>query len=1014
MRDAHALRAFALPLGDTVRVRLLLAAMLLVALPAQASYFGKNKVQYKAFKWHVLETPHFQILFYDGEETVVHDAARMAERQYGKLSKLLAHEFAKRIPLILYASHSDFQQTNITDGFIDVGTGGVTEMLRRRVFLPFTGSYAELEHVLTHELTHAFQLDILYDPDATDPASPFAFAPPLWVMEGMAEVVSRGATDTHTDMWVRDACLEGDLPTVAQLGFARDIRVYRFGQSVWQYFAQEYGSDKMGDMLRAMRDQKSLEKAFDTVTKASMSDFSERWGMAMRRKYLPGIAAHQTTREFAKSVVTRKSEEAWLLLSPAVSPDGTQLAYVSDQKLSRDLWLRNIDGVPAAHRVVQGEMSGNFESLRFFNASCAWTPDGRTVAFAAQCGGQDALYLVNAASGHVERKLRFGLDEVQTATFSPDGNEIVFVGLSGGQSDLYRVHRDGSGLHRLTNDRYAERDPQWSPDGHTLVYVSDEGPKTDFMMLQFERMHLMAFDLESGAKRDITPFTNGKAVSPAWSADSQYIAFVSDRDGISNIYLLHLPTGQVFRLTDSTTGISGILPTSPALSWARGTKRLVFAAFGQSGWDVYRIDDPVAAMRPVEMEPGEWIADRQADATASVAASMAATATDGAIAMTAPAASIETSAATPAAAAAAIDSAVASDDPAHFRLKNYRPHLSPDLSSVGGVASYEAGFGGQSQLHFSDLLGDHNLAVGLGIYGSLKDSDLFLSYLDRSGRTNWSVSGFQFRKRYGSLGSNHGLEIEHQTYRGLQVAAAHPFDRFSRLEGSLQVAGVAGRFFLGETTDEAASDASITATRNFVGPGLAYVFDSSVWGATGPIKGRRMRLALDGGIGQIDYATLEADVRQYWNLHKWYAFAARMYGSTSHGNTPQTVYVGGAQSLRGYDYGALVGNNALLANLEFRFPLVRHLALGWPLPLELGNVQGVLFADAASAWDNDMFRTSRAVRGEVPGKAPQASIGFGARIGLGYIVLKLDWAQRYDTGTGERSPGSNVALGYDF
>ena len=1006
-------RVHCLPLEDTLRVRLLLATMLLLALPAQASYFGKNKVQYKTFKWHVLETRHFEILFYDGEETVVHDAARMAERQYGKLAKLLAHEFSKRIPLILYASHSDFQQTNITDGLIDVGTGGVTEMLRRRVFLPFTGSYAELEHVLTHELTHAFQLDILYDPDAADQAGPFAFAPPLWVMEGMAEYVSRGLTDTHTDMWVRDACLEGDLPTVAQLGFAHDIRVYRFGQSVWQHFAQEFGNDKMGDMLRAMRDLKSLERAFDKVTKTSMSDFSEGWGMAMRRKYLPGIAAHQTTREFAKSVVTRKAEEAWMLLAPAVSPDGTQLAYVSDQNLSRDLWLRNIDGAASKHRLVQGEMSGNYESLRFFNASCAWTPDGRTVAFAAQCGGQDALYLVNAASGHVERRLRFGLDEVQTATFSPDGGEIIFVGLSGGQSDLYRVQRDGSSLRRLTNDRYAERDPQWSPDGHTLVYVSDEGPGTDFAMLQFERMHLMAIDLESGAKRDITPFTNGKAVSPAWSADSQYIAFVSDRDGVSNIYLLHLPTGQAFRLTDSTTGISGILPTSPALSWARGTKRLVFAAFGQAGWDLYRIDDPVAAMRPVDMEPGEWIADRQASAAASVAATGAATATDGVIAMAAPASPIATSTA-PLAAAASIDSAGASDDPAQFRLRNYRPHLSPDLSSVGGVASYEAGFGGQSQLHFSDLLGDHNLAVGVGIYGSLKDSDLFVSYLDRTGRTNWSVSGFQFRKRYGTLGGHRGLGTEHQTYRGLQVAAAHPFDRFSRLDCSLQLAGVQGRFFLGETSDEAAANASIRATRNFVGPGLAYVFDSSVWGATGPIKGRRMRLALDAGIGQIDYATLEADVRHYWNLRKWYAIAARMYGSTSHGNTPQTIYLGGSQSLRGYDYGALMGDNALLASLELRFPLVRHLALGWPLPLELGNIQGVLFADAASAWDNHMFRTTRAVQGEVLGRRPQASMGFGARIGLGYIVLKLDWAQRYDSGTGRRSPGSNVALGYDF
>src|SRR5262249_43148734 len=184
-------------------------------------------------------------------------------------------------------------------------------------------------------------------------------------------------------------------------------------------------------------------------------------------------------------------------------------------------------------------------------------------------------------------------------------------------------------------------------------------------------------------------------------------------------------------------------------------------------------------------------------------------------------------------------------DSTQFHLRKYRPHLSPDLSSVGGVASYEAGFGGQSQVQFSDLLGDHNVAVGLGIYGSLRDSDLYLSYLNRKHRTAWSVTGFQFRKRYGVVGSTRQLDLERQTYRGMQISAMHPFNRFSRLEASVQYAGVAGRFFLGQTAAEAAADPRIHSVRSFVGPGIAYVFDSSVWGMTGPIKGRRMRLSVD-------------------------------------------------------------------------------------------------------------------------------------------------------------------------
>jgi outer membrane protein assembly factor BamA len=340
--------------------------------------------------------------------------------------------------------------------------------------------------------------------------------------------------------------------------------------------------------------------------------------------------------------------------------------------------------------------------------------------------------------------------------------------------------------------------------------------------------------------------------------------------------------------------------------------------------------------------------------------------------------------------------------------------LSPDLADVGGVVGYESGFGGQSQIQFSDLLGNHHLGVGIGIYGSLRDSDLYVAYSNRSRRTSWSVAGFQFRKRYGVLGSLRSADIEHQTYRGVRATASRPFSKFTRIEGSLQAAGVEGRFYLGETAAQADADSSIETLRSFVGPGVAWVQDSAIYGLSGPIGGRRFRVGLEGAVGEIRYTTLEADLRQYWNLRKWYAFAVRGYAVTSRGSTPQTAYLGGAQSLRGYDYGALVGNHALLATAEFRFPLVRHLALGWPLPLEMGPVQGVLFADAATAWDDRAFVTSRAVREEQPGKRPQAALGFGMRFNLGYLVLKLDWAQRFDTGTGARSPGSSVALGTDF
>ena len=162
-----------------------------VAVSAQQDYFGQNKVQYRDFRWQIMTTPHFEIYYYEGEEETARDSARMAERSYDRLSRILRHRFSDPIPLILYASHTDFQQTNVLQSFLSEGTGGVTEFMKNRVILPFTGSYAELEHVLTHELVHAFQGDILFgNGPSASMLNPMAFAPPLWFMEGMAEYLS--------------------------------------------------------------------------------------------------------------------------------------------------------------------------------------------------------------------------------------------------------------------------------------------------------------------------------------------------------------------------------------------------------------------------------------------------------------------------------------------------------------------------------------------------------------------------------------------------------------------------------------------------------------------------------------------------------------------------------------------------------------------------------------------------------------------------------------------------------
>ena len=169
-----------------------LAAVLGAAAPARAQYFGRNKVQYKNLQFEVLKTEHFQLYFYPEERAAVDDLARMAERWYARLSRILNYDLSSIQPIVVYASGPDFRQTNVISGEIGEGTGGVTEGAKRRIVLPLAGTLMETDHVLGHELVHAFQYRHGADSDREAPQGSGLERLPLWFIEGMAEYLSLG------------------------------------------------------------------------------------------------------------------------------------------------------------------------------------------------------------------------------------------------------------------------------------------------------------------------------------------------------------------------------------------------------------------------------------------------------------------------------------------------------------------------------------------------------------------------------------------------------------------------------------------------------------------------------------------------------------------------------------------------------------------------------------------------------------------------------------------------------
>src|SRR2546429_6282188 len=194
-----------------------LAIVLPSSLPAQFGYFGQNKIQYRRFDWRVLRGEHVDLYYYPEEEELGRVALAYAEESYDTLERRFNHAVTRRIPLIVYASHTDFEQTNILPFIPPEGLLGVTEFLKRRVTLPFRGSYAEFRHTIRHELVHVFQLSLASQTFGRYPRFR-QIGVPLWWTEGLAEFFSagRGARD---GIVLRDIKIDGQLPRLTALAY---------------------------------------------------------------------------------------------------------------------------------------------------------------------------------------------------------------------------------------------------------------------------------------------------------------------------------------------------------------------------------------------------------------------------------------------------------------------------------------------------------------------------------------------------------------------------------------------------------------------------------------------------------------------------------------------------------------------------------------------------------------------------------------------------------------------------
>lgn len=577
----------------------ILVIIIAQTVTAQETYFGKNKVRYKDFHWSYIQTPRFDIYFYEDAYPTAKFTATVMESAYVEITDELNYKLQHRVPVFVYNSSNDFQQTNITQSLLPESVGGFTEAFKNRIVIPFNGSYEEFRHVLHHELTHAIIHDLVYgNVFSTLLSRQKFFNLPLWFSEGYAEYSSRHGWDYFSDMYIRDATINNYLTPPMYLG---GFLAYKQGQAMIKYIVDTYGEDKIGEILKKGKVYLTLNKAMKDVIGKTEEELWEDFSKEMKRRYWPALAKRKEPDEFADQLTHSRKDGSYFNEKPTWHPDGDKLAIFTDKSDYTEIVLMDAKTGEILKRMVKGERTGDLESLHSYVSGMSFSPDGSKMIFVAKSNGEPTLMIYSLEKNKIIDKKRFDFYNILSPSWSPDGTKIAFAALKGHKRDIYIYELETEKLTQLTDDLYDDKDPSWFPNSQELVFCSDRPHPTSKMPAWQEDMYVEKgayhpggfeygfynlFRIDMTQNNKVTPLKlgPGQNTNPEVSPDGTKIAFISNRNGIDNIYIGYFDSTKVYPITDILTGVHSI-------SWSPNGRKIAFSAFNKGGFDIFILKD---------------------------------------------------------------------------------------------------------------------------------------------------------------------------------------------------------------------------------------------------------------------------------------------------------------------------------------------------------------------------------------------------------------------------------------
>ncbi|MCK5057543.1 MAG: PD40 domain-containing protein [Candidatus Aminicenantes bacterium] len=973
---------------------LMLAADSLISQYNFIPYYGKNKVMKRKFKWQVAETDHFKIHYYVPNQKLINRIAETAEKAYEKMSKLLNIKPEKKVPIIFYKSHIDFEQTNVYPGFLPPGVLAMADAFSKRVFIQGDLPGGDLMRTLTHELGHVFEYTILGRAAMFRP-------PPLWVMEGFSEYIT-GHWDSFDQLVVRDSVIYDLIPEIMPNGQLKyPVRqgraAYNWGHFLYEFIEEKFGPRGIRQLLYSYRGsalgsrKKSFLRAYNYTPKLFNYEF---------RKYV---------RDRYKKFITRENPEDYSFtigpdfpytysFSHQLSPSGELLAVLTaNMKVGKiDIILISMKDGRIIKNITPG-FTTKYDtiSMQFDPAgglSIAWDKKGEKIAFFARKAFANYFVMIDALTGKILKRVK--LEDIQgpsSPVFHPDNKKLYFIGIDNSRHCLYLLDLTSYEVTKITPGRLTIKSFDFSPDGKKLILSVFHEKYHKLYLAPLENPE-MAIQITDGEYNDIAPI---------FSIDGKSIYYSSDELESYNLCSIDLEKRMMYRYTDVRTG--NFFPME-----IPGEKnQLVFSSFFKSRFHLFKKDisdylekrqiEFVGLVRGEDKPEEEGVKPAKKSLTGELTEGQLDLLGAAGLKQKSPQTSFE------------------------YEVHKYKPFKNLHLNSytpVSGAIGTDGSVMGYTVLTFSDLMNDHQMQFFAYSYFGYRSYNL--SYVNMSNRLQYFGSLYYFTD---ALWINYNAYLQIRQRLGGSFGFYYPFNMFYRAELGLQL------YYQEENYDKIMYGEDLPYAQFFNGPvtrvNLTLAGDTIKFIYNLPNMGHTFRVSFEKylklGEKFLDAYNVMADFKKYFRINNHTSLAFRLSGYFSKGRNPQLFWFGGDNTLRASEFRRLVGNNAVFFNAELRFPLIYR---SQTLIGMIGPIRGVFFFDLGGVWLDEspeqfrFFAEGRGLNnifkpGSVKLKDAISSYGFGIALYMFGYPIHFDWVYQTDL-YARKYYGVNFWIGFDF